>query len=94
MKNWINAKLEILKRKAIKLGKILLSLLVIWASVRFDAFWISIPALIAYQIYRIPFYWNRYLEKERIEYKEHLARIARDEKHYKVENKERFGYKL
>ncbi len=91
MKTWIDAQLNILKRKAIKLGKLLLAVLVIWATIRFDAFWITLPALAAYHFYMIPTYWNNFLERERRKFKEHLAGI--DTKYTKVEMKERFGYK-
>lgn len=94
MKNWINEQLEILKRKAIKLGKILLSLLIIWASVRFDAFWISIPAVIAYHIYMIPTYWKRYLDNQRAKWKEINAMVDKDAKHWKVNRKNRFGIEV
>lgn len=94
MKNWINAKIEILKRKLIKLGKLLLSLLIIWATIRFDAFWITISALVAYNIYMIPTYWDRYLDKQRARFKENLAMIDKDSKHWKINKKQRFGYKL
>ena len=92
MKEWVNTQLDILKKKMIKLGKLLLALLVIWATIRFDAFWIALPTLAVYHIYMIPTYWKNFLERERRKFKEHLASI--DPKYTKVEYKERFGYKL
>ncbi len=92
MKTWINLQLEILKRKAIKLGKLLLALLVIYLTVAYDAFWITLPTLAVYHIYMIPTYWNNFLERERAKFKEHLAGI--DTRYTKVEMKERLGYKL
>ena len=89
MKNWINAKLEILKQRAIKLSKILLALLVIYLTVAYDAFWVTLPVL---AMYLIPTYWNNFLERERAKFKEHLAGI--DTRYTKVEMKERLGYKL
>jgi hypothetical protein len=94
MKNWINTQLEILKQKAIKLGKLLLALLAIWATVRFDAFWITIPALVAYHIYMIPTYWNRYLDNQRKKWNEHIANVDKDAKHWKVNKKNRFGIEV
>lgn len=89
MRTWINTQLEILKRKAIKLGKILLSLLVIWATIRFDAFWITLPTLAVYHLYMIPTYWRRYLNRQHEKFEKHLATI--DPKTTKVEFKNRLG---
>jgi uncharacterized membrane protein YqjE len=94
MKTWFNLQLEILKRKLIKLGKLLLSLLVVYLTVKYDAFWITIPTVVFYHIVMIPTYWKRYLDKQRAKYRAHLAMVDKDAKHWKVEHKERFGYKL
>ena len=94
MRTWINTQLDILKKKMIKLGKLLLALLVIWVTIRFDTFWITIPVVVAYHITMIPTYQRNYIERERRLFKEHLARIEQDKKYYKVEIKNRFGYKL
>ncbi|HMW08417.1 MAG TPA: hypothetical protein PK079_23895 [Leptospiraceae bacterium] len=56
MRTWINTQLDILKKKMIKLGKLLLALLVIWVTIRFDTFWITIPVVVAYHITMIPTY--------------------------------------
>lgn len=94
MRTWINTQLEILKQKVIKLGKILLSLLVVWATVRFDAFWITIPVLVAYQIMILPkrleTIKKKFLDREYKEFQEALAAANKDSK---VEFKNRFGYK-
>lgn len=89
MRTWINTQLEILKQKAIKLGKLLLAVLVIWATIRFDAFWITLPTLAAYHIYMIPTYVRRYLNRQHEKFEKHLASI--DTKTTKVEFKNRFG---
>lgn len=89
MKTWINTQLEILKRKAIKLGKLLLALLVIYLTVAYDAFWIALPTLAVYHLYMIPTYKKRYLDKEHAKFEKHLASI--DPKYTKVEFKNRFG---
>lgn len=94
MRTWINTQLEILKRKATRLGKLLLALLVIWATIRFDAFWITIPALIVYHVFRIPVYWKNYLDNQRRKWKEINAMVDKDAKHWTVNKKNRFGIEV
>ena len=86
--------IELLKQKLIKVGLLLLAVLIIWGTVQYQAYWFTVSVIAFYHVTKIPTYWNNYIGKERREFIDHLARIQADEKHYKVELKQRFGYKL
>lgn len=91
MKNWLNKKIELFKKRSKQLLSLAFSALIIYVTIRFDIWWITISGLIFYHICMVPRYWNNYLDEQRRKWKELESRIQKGDK---VTRKGKFGIQL